>query len=93
MPDLTPIVIATCKSNTLWTATINGHEVIYSRSGYSRYTYDYSCDCQGFQYRRKCKHIEAAKEARCAWNAELSESNAETCPRCGGDVALVQVMV
>jgi len=52
----------------------------------------WDCTCQGFRFRRTCKHVEAAKKKRCAWSAyvhggEPVEENGERkCPECGGPV-------
>lgn len=58
--------------------------------------YDWSCTCLGYQYRGKCKHIEAVKKDKdyCGWmqfkhGSEPIEINGEKrCPICKGEVVL-----
>lgn len=53
----------------------------------------WSCECTGFQYRQRCKHVELAKTKVCHWNASrqaLGEpakiAGQAACPLCKGDV-------
>jgi hypothetical protein len=94
MPDLTIESGVWCASNEHWEIVLgqnaklhHEHTVTYGRTtGMHQPRYDYSCTCKSFQFRRKpCKHIEMAKQARCAWNEEMEPGGTETeCPNCGG---------
>lgn len=53
----------------------------------------WSCDCKGFQYRAKCRHIDQAKMKVCHWNVERVKlgtpevvAGEPACPLCKGDV-------
>ena len=72
------------------------YRVEFGPTPYGRYQHDWSCECVGFQTRRTCKHVEAAKKARCGWNRELEPRAtpvSRCCPDCGGELRFVKVAV
>jgi len=89
MPDLTEETFWLCASAHAWETTINGHVVRYGYQARGPVQYDYACDCKGFTYRRRCRHIDEAKTAHCKWHQFIDggEPTVEHhCPRCGGPV-------
>jgi transcription initiation factor IIE alpha subunit len=58
----------------------------------------WTCQCKGFQMRKKCRHIKEAQEKHCGWHqwshgkdaVEVSvdddHPNGFACPNCGGEV-------
>lgn len=100
MPDLTIHTASMCRSCIEEEFDIEGHRVVLGPSN-GKYQYDWCCDCKGYQFRRTCRHIEAAKKAeRCRWNegmeptahAEWVDGEAR-CPVCGGPVVTFNVGV
>ena len=104
MPDLTIHTASVCRSATWFKTPVPGsngqnHTVEFGPSN-GKYKYDWSCTCKGFTSRRTCKHVDAAKELRCGWNAEGDPGHqpdgppdALRCPQCGDHVVAIQVAV
>lgn len=89
MSDLSIIYVKTCAKNVYFQKEINGHTVVFdNRRGWS-------CDCDGYKFRRTCKHIKQAYVEKCSWNSELEEDSdvKDTCPKCGGGLEVVRVGV
>lgn len=96
MPDFTYETYWLCETAQHWETVINGHRVAweYQRSGPAQY--DWTCDCRGFKYRHRCRHVEEAKPQRCGWHQYLDGEEPETrtdgdarercCPWCHGGV-------
>ena len=63
----------------------------------------WDCTCQGFRFRRTCKHIEAAKKKQCDWHQyihggepKMVDNDTEkvpVCPKCGRPCISVKVAV
>jgi hypothetical protein len=87
MSDLTLHSFYHCKSLENFQIEINGYDVKYGPSR-GQYQYDWSCTCQGFKFKRNCKHIKAAKEKHCGWDqfVDNKEPVNGCCPNCGGDI-------
>lgn len=94
MPDLINRPYSYCLSVTNYQTKIDSHTVTHGKSG-GQYQYDWSCDCKGFKFRRKCKHVEAAKLSYCGWN-EFTDGGSRQdgkCPKCSGEVSVMMVGV
>ena len=102
MPDLTIETAMVCASNESWQGQYEGskgeyYTVEWGRKVRGPVQYGWSCSCPAFKFGRgrECKHIEAAKTERCAWNAEMSVggTDLDKCPECNGPVSSVRVAV
>jgi len=102
MPDLTIETRAVCETVMGYYVTevrgSNGawYTVSFGESTAGHYSHDWTCTCSSFKFGRKktCKHIEAIKPSRCAWNADFSDSGSyDVCPKCKGDVKVIRIAV
>ncbi len=95
MPDFTHVVYFHCQSVEDYEAKIEGstgreYTVRVGYAGPEHSTkFAWSCDCQSFKFRHRCKHIEAAKKDYCGWHEQIQggeiirdESNVARCPEC-----------
>ena len=92
MPDLTLTPYWHCKSGRYFETTIesssgNG-EYIVSFDADTPPDKQWRCECKGWQFRRRCRHISIAKKELCGWTSKLHEGEVTdgACPRCGGEV-------
>ena len=96
MSDLIILYTKSCLANTHWSTIVPGssspHVVTYHEG-------KWDCDCLGWRYRQKCKHVEAAKGKRCTWGSDAfcgsqPEPTADDrCPKCGGQIQVLKVAV
>ena len=88
MSDLTLHSFAYCKSIEDFSVQIGNYTVKHGRSR-GQYQYDFSCTCKGFQFNKKCKHIEQAKSQYCGWDqfVEGTEPAGSCCPKCCGEIS------
>jgi hypothetical protein len=106
MSDLTVKDSVWCRSNEHWERKVAGsngkvYTVVYGKTDRGTYSHGYTCDCKAFQYGidRVCKHIKAVQGERCAWNVEAAMGSGEPypangkCPKCGGELVGLRVMV
>lgn len=84
MPDLTTHSYWACETASAWQATIGGHLVAWGLTPGGQCVYGWSCDCKGFKFRRRCRHVDAAAEQRCGWRQFVhgGEPAGDRCPRC-----------
>lgn len=84
MSDLTYEYYWICESAQNWSTKVGDYVVSYGFSHSGLYDYDYECTCKGFQFRKKCKHIEEAKKLHCNWNQFVDGGSPadSMCPRC-----------
>lgn len=67
--------------------------------GYRQYVdhfHELVCDCPGFHYRKRCKHVAEIDRCRCTWSQQGSGGDVTVdgrCPECGGPVIHVMVGV
>lgn len=85
MPELTRVMTRTCISNISWSRTFEGslgidHLVTYNAGE------GYACTCEGFRYRKKCKHVNESHDLRCGWGEDAYANvihEEDICPLCG----------
>lgn len=94
MPDLTIEYYYHCLSAEHFETMVQGsgenkYCVIYGKmtSG-NPFEHDWGCNCKGFQFNGKCKHIAIAKERQCGWYQFIDggEPVNGKCPECQGDI-------
>lgn len=100
MTDFHLLDARVCASVFAWSGQVGTHTVRWEAAPRDHpYAMRYACDCKGFQFRRACKHVEAARALRCAWGEDAlvgspSTPNPDgTCPKCGGPTVPVRVGV
>ena len=89
-----------CAQSQAWQGHVGEHLVHWEKAppGYP-YEMHYVCDCLGFKYRHKCKHLKVADLMRCHWgegafSGSPSNPSADgTCPECGGPTVMVRVKI
>lgn len=91
MPDLNIEYFYHCLSAEQFETTVQGSKTYTVSYGPVRGGgVDYSCTCDAFKFRKKCKHIEQVKQSgkHCNWNQFVDGGDAENgcCPKCGGPV-------
>jgi hypothetical protein len=104
MPDLIVETRYACLSTREYETTIKGskgneYAVSYGPDPLGKYQYHWSCNCKGFAYKGKCKHIEIAKNDPdyCGWDQEIHGNRPiyyngiPRCPVCLGNVVTYQV--
>ena len=94
MPDFTEEVHFHCASVEDYSTEIKGstgtHKVWVGRANWpGAAQYEFQCDCKGFKFRHRCKHIEEAKKDYCGWHEQIEggeikrdENNIARCPKC-----------
>ena len=104
MSDLTVKDSVWCRSNVHWERKVPGSDgefytVVYGQTNRGTCSHGYTCDCKVFQYNGFCNHIKAVQVFRCAWNVEAAMGSGEPypangkCPKCGGELVGLRVMV
>ena len=75
------------------------YRLMYSSHIPGPYQCNWDCTCPGFRYRRECKHVKAAEEARCGHGVMAAAGSPENdwpdgkCPKCGAIAVPVRVAV
>ena len=100
--DLTEAVAPVCETVVDFVTKVKSsdgareYRVTFGPTLYGRYQNDWGGECQGFQTRGVCKHVEAAKGQRCGWNRHLEPypmPEGCVCPDCGGGLKFIKVGV
>lgn len=93
MPDLSTEYYYQCKSSEHFSTEVTGskgqaYTVSYGYTPFGPYQYDWDCTCQGFKFRKSCKHVELAKKLWCGWYqfTDGGEPVNDKCPNCGGEI-------
>jgi len=62
--------------------------------------YGWTCNCEGFKFRKTCSHVKKAEKKRCGWNIQLDPGNQpkkkgrkKVCPKCGRETEIIRVGV
>jgi len=94
MPDLTIEYYYLCSSAVRAAYNIEGSEdktyqVEYDHNYINTKSQGWSCDCQGYKFRKTCNHIKKAQEKHCGWLqfANGDEPVDGKCPKCGDDIS------
>lgn len=98
MPDFTEEVYFHCQSVEDYSTEVEGSSGKKYRVwvGYANWPgsaqYEFQCECKSFKFRKRCKHVEAAKASPdyCGWHQMIEggdivrdENNVACCPKCG----------
>lgn len=100
MPDLTIEYHQRCSQQTLT-------EEMQSSRGTGTYMVTVStdgaldaCDCDGYRFRGKCRHVTALREKLCGWDDFISDETQTpqqemeaVCPKCGSETVLYKMGV
>jgi hypothetical protein len=97
MPELDVIYIQVCSQTSVsekMPSSRGGHEYNVS-VGYDE-SLDY-CECDGFRFRRKCRHVDALRQKLCCWNEQISDEKQTPqqemegkCPKCGAETCVIR---
>lgn len=96
MPDLNIVHYRACNDLEYYQVIIDGSTAkytVYCDHG------KWHCDCKGFEFRGKCKHVGEAEKKRCSWTEEwsdrpvLNKNGKFYCPVCGGETFVYRVGV
>lgn len=102
MPELTRHTVRVCDTNLYWSYDYESpdsgkhYTVRFEATPEGPYQYGLTCTCPAFKYNKSepCKHIEAVKDERCAWNATCEITRkVRKCPKCKGPVTSIEVAV
>ena len=98
MPDFTYETYYHCLSVEYFSMKVAGSKgkeyLVEMKRSEGDCEFDWHCECEGFKFRGKCKHIEAVKKSGkyCGWmqfteGGEPAMANGEkVCPKCGGEI-------
>lgn len=88
MPDLTLETYRYCSSVENFEMKIKDYIITYGRKNVGQYQYNWHCTCKGFQFRKRCKHVEQAQLQLCGWDefVDPEKSTDGKCPRCGSEL-------
>lgn len=102
MPEFTVATVRCCRTNFQWEKNVISKDNTYTVRwehlfGNAETQYGWTCTCEGYKFRKNCKHITQVENLRCGWNQELEPTlNANTdgsCPQCGGPTSVVRIAV
>lgn len=102
MPDFTIETRKVCAQNIRFETAIPGskgdnYKVTFGPENPGDYGANWHCECAGFSYRARCRHVEVAKGQKCdaGWEAYAGGDGIEgdACPKCGGPVEIIKIAV
>lgn len=93
MPDFNIEVFYHCQSAEYFSTEVQGskkYTVSYGETPHGKYERDYQCTCDGFKFKKQCRHIDQVKKSgkHCNWMQFIEgeqpiEVNGEKCcPKC-----------
>ncbi len=83
MPDLSIVTSAICPDQLHFAVRLNNYSVSFDVFNRGQYQRNWHCTCKGFQFRKTCKHVEAAKLEQCQYDQQFDQPPHDgNCPHC-----------
>jgi len=101
MSDVSIHTAESCEQNEYFTTKFRSETTgeTYQVRYDAQLKHPWECDCPGFKYRKRCKHVTEAKQVRCTWGVEAAVGYPSTpkipgvCPDCSGPTTVIKYAV